>query len=208
MTTERAMPRAGWDRSPPDPAVLDPAFPDTAVARIGSDRHALDQLYRAHVDDVISYLARRCPDPHDVADLTADTFVTAIDTAHRFDPRRGRPVAWLLGVARHVLLRHFRTRATERRAVARISGRRLLDTSDIHRLEERIDAERRAQRLLGDLDRLSAREREVVELVDRAGLTTAEAAQALGVTTGVVRIRRHRAHTRLRTSKGPSDVDV
>ncbi|MEJ3653329.1 sigma-70 family RNA polymerase sigma factor [Actinomycetes bacterium KLBMP 9759] len=202
MNTERALPRTGWDRSPPDPAL------DDVVVRIGTDPQALDLLYRAHVDDVIGYLARRCPDAHDVADLTADTFVTAIDTAHRFDPRRGRPVAWLLGIARHVLLRHLRSRATERRAVARISGRRLLDTSDIHRLEERIDAERRAQRLLGDLDRLSAREREVVELVDRAGLTTPEAARALGVTTGVVRIRRHRAHTRLRTSKGSSDADV
>lgn len=203
MPPERLCTREpGPDRSPPDPV---------AVPRIGTDPNVLERFYRAHVDDVIGFLARRCPSAHDVADLTADTFLTAIDAAAGYDPHRGRPIAWLLGIARNVLLRHLRTRATERRGVARICGRRLLDPDDIQRLEERIDAERRAQRLLGDLDELTGREREVLELVDRAGLTIAEAARALGVTTGVVRIRRHRAHTRLRTRslrKDQTDADV
>lgn len=190
------------DRSPPDPAT---------VAHIATDPGALERFYRAHVNDVIGFVARRCPSAHDVADLTTDIFLTAIDAAAGYDPRRGRPIAWLLGIARNVLLRYLRTRATERRGIARLSGRRLLDPDDIQRLEERIDAERHAQRLLGDLDELTAREREVVELVDRAGLTIAEAARTLGLTAGVVRIRRHRAHTRLRahsSRKDQTDADI
>jgi RNA polymerase sigma-70 factor (ECF subfamily) len=76
----------------------------------------------------------------------------------------------LLGIARHLLLRQIRTRSTEQRAIARIPGHRLLDTADIQRLEERIGADSRAQRLLGDLEILTAREREVIELVNRTGL--------------------------------------
>jgi RNA polymerase sigma-70 factor (ECF subfamily) len=72
----------------------------------------------------------------------------------------------LLGIARHLLLRQIRTRSTD----ARIPGHRLLDTADIQRLEERIGADSRAQRLLGDLEILTAREREVIELVNRTGL--------------------------------------
>jgi hypothetical protein len=40
--------------------------------------------------DEVAYLPRRCADPHTVADLAADTFVLAIDSAGRFDPKRGR----------------------------------------------------------------------------------------------------------------------
>lgn len=177
------------DRSPPDPA---------DVRRIGMDHDALERLYRAHLDDVLAYLSRRCTDPHQVADLAAETFLLAVDSARRFDPKRGRPVAWLIGIARHVFLRHVRGKATERRATDRLEGRRLLDAEDICRLEERIDAERRAQRLLGNLDTLTDRERELVELVDLAGLSTSEAAAALRISAGVVRVRLHRAHTRLR----------
>jgi hypothetical protein len=47
-------------------------------------------------------LARRSADPHVVADLTADTFVTAITSFGSFDPRRGTARAWVFGIARHV----------------------------------------------------------------------------------------------------------
>lgn len=193
MTHDRV---ADLDRSPPDP-----------VAAIRSDPRTLERFYRAHVDDVIGYFARRCTSPHDVADLTADTFVAAIDSAHRYDPRRARPIGWLMGIAHHVLLRQIRGRSTERRAVVRLAGRRLLDNTDIQRLEERIDAERRAQRILGDVAALTAKEREIVELVDGAGLTVTEAADALGVPAGVARVRRHRAHTRLK-KRGNSDGEL
>lgn len=181
------------DRSPVDSAL---------VSVIGVDSYALDQFYRAHVDDVIAYFARRCNSPHDVADLTAETFLAAIESAARYDPRLGRPVAWLLGIARHCLHRQLRNRSTERRVAARIAGRRLLDSADIQRLEERIDAERQAQQLTSHLAALTAREREALELVDLAGLTIPEAAAALRITSGVVRIRLHRAHTRIRKTEG------
>jgi RNA polymerase sigma-70 factor (ECF subfamily) len=172
------------------------------VCAAGVDPRVLDQLYRAHVDDVIAYFARRCDSPHDVADLTAETFLAAMESAARYDPRLGRPVAWLLGIARHCLHRQFRRHSAERRLAARISGRRLLDSADIQRLEERIDAERRAHQLTGHLATLTAREREAVELVDLAGLTIPEAAAALRITSGVLRIRLHRAHTRIRKTEG------
>lgn len=184
-------------RPPPPP-------PDPAEARrIGMDSGALERLYRAHLDDVLAYLSRRCTDPHDVADLVAETFLVAIDSAGRYDPRRGRPVAWLIGIARHVFLRHVRDVATARRAAVRIEGRRLLDEEDVATLEDRIDAERLAQRVLGNLSALTTRERELVELVDLAGLTPAEAAATLHIPAGVARVRLHRAHTRLKKLGNP-----
>jgi Sigma-70 region 2 len=61
-----------------------------------------ERLYRANVEAVTAYFARRSANPHVVADLTADTFVTAITSFGSFDPGRGTARAWVFGIARHV----------------------------------------------------------------------------------------------------------
>src|SRR6516164_10019360 len=49
-----------------------------------------EQVYLRNVDVLMGYFARRCGDPHTVADLTSETFVRAMDGFARFDPRRDR----------------------------------------------------------------------------------------------------------------------
>ncbi len=61
-----------------------------------------ERIYRANVEAVTAYFARRSADPHVVADLTADTFVTAIASFGSFDPGKGTARAWVFGIARHV----------------------------------------------------------------------------------------------------------
>src|ERR1039458_8506604 len=54
-----------------------------------------EQVYLRNVDVLMGYFARRCRDPHTVADLTSETFVRGMDGFARFDPRRGSDRAWL-----------------------------------------------------------------------------------------------------------------
>jgi DNA-directed RNA polymerase specialized sigma24 family protein len=56
-------------------------------------------LYRANVDAVTAYFARRAAEPQVVADLTADTFVAAITSFGSFDPKKGTGRAWVFGIA-------------------------------------------------------------------------------------------------------------
>jgi RNA polymerase sigma-70 factor (ECF subfamily) len=173
------------------------AFEPERTRHIGRDPAALEAFYRAHYDQLLRYFTSRVSDPHDVADLVADTFVGAIAAARSYDPRRGRPIAWLFGIAHNVHRRSYRRRDADQRVASRVAGRRLLDDEDISRIEEQIDAERRlAGRQL--LDGLSATERELVELVELDGFTPQEAAQATGVTSAVARIRLFRARAKLR----------
>ena len=65
-------------------------------------------------------------------------------------------------------------------------------------LVSRIDAQRAGRALLEQLAALPALDREVVELVDLAGLTPSEAARALGVSSGALRVRLFRARAKLR----------
>jgi RNA polymerase sigma factor (sigma-70 family) len=175
----------------------DAAFEPRRVALIGTDPQALETFYRAHYPQLLRYFTARVTDPHEVADLVADTFVCAMTTAGTYDSRRGKPIAWLFGIAHNVHRRSFRRRDVERRASGRLAGRRLLDDEDVTRIEEQIDAHRRlvGRRLL---DGLSTAERELVELVDVAGFTVLEAAQVVGVKSGTARVRLFRARAKLR----------
>lgn len=189
-----------------NPAAPHEGDPDAEkVRRIGRDPAALEAFYLAFYPAVVRYFARRMRDPHDVADLVAETFMTAMETAERYDPRRGRPLAWLLGVAHNTLRRCYRQRETDRRAHLRIAGRRLLDAEDIARLEEQIDAEHQARHAHDLLRQLPATDRELVELVDITGLTPKEAATALGLVPAMARVRLFRARAKLRAALQPQE---
>jgi RNA polymerase sigma-70 factor, ECF subfamily len=71
-------------------------------------------LYDVAVADVYGYLITRCGQRVVAEDLTAETFLAAVDAV-----RRDRPVSlttpWLIGVARHKLVDHWRRQSREER---------------------------------------------------------------------------------------------
>src|SRR3954451_21918162 len=113
--------------------------------RIASDPEALSAFYLRHVEEVQRFVARRVHDPQLAADLTADVFVAAIESARSYRPSRGKPIAWLFGVARIVVAVEYRRGAREERAMRRVAGRDLLDEDDIARMHARIDAAAQAR---------------------------------------------------------------
>ena len=157
-----------------------------------------ERLYRANVEAVTAYFARRSADPHVVADLTADTFVTAITSFGSFDPGRGTARAWVFGIARHVYAAHCEAYGQQQDRLQRLAGRRDLEPDQVEELLDRIDAERAGRRLVSELAALAEADRSVIELVDLAGLRPKEAAAALGLRPGTVRMRLMRTRARLR----------
>jgi RNA polymerase sigma factor (sigma-70 family) len=157
-----------------------------------------ERLYRANVEAVTAYFARRSADPHAVADLTADTFVEVITRFGSFDPRKGTARAWVFGIARNIYAAHCEAYSHQQRKVERLAGRRDLDPDQVEELLDRIDAERTGRQLVTEVALLPERDRAVIELVDLAGLGPNEAAAVLGLAPGTVRMRLMRARTRLR----------
>ncbi len=178
--------------------MLGRASPESAAKSGDSGLAQFEQIYRANIDVVMAYFARRCAEPQVVADLTSETFVRAAGAFASFDPGRGSPRTWLFGIAAHVFAWHCAQTAGGRDAAARLAGHRPLDVDEIDELAGRIDAERAGRELVQRCARLPALERAAVELVDLAGLTPKEAAAALGVPRVVLRKRLSRARTRLR----------
>jgi RNA polymerase sigma-70 factor, ECF subfamily len=177
-------------------APQDPA-PYAPLDRIAREPDALDAFYRDHVEAVQRFVARRVSDPHLAADLTADVFLAAVDSAATYDSSKGPVVAWLYGVGRNAIAAEARRRARELHAVRRIEGRRLLDGAGLVRIEERLDAERESRRLYRAISELSPDDRALLELVSLDGLSIADAARVLGVKPATARVRLHRSRARV-----------
>ena len=173
------------------------------VRCIGTDPAAFEAFYRVHVEAVERFVVRRVPDPDRAADLTAEVFLAAIESADGYRSSRGAPVAWLYGVARNVVAADRRRQGRELDAANRLGGRRLLDEDDIARMEDRIDAEAQSGELYLAISGLSDAERAVLELVAVDGLTVQDAARALGIRPVTARVRLHRARQRLHEHLGP-----
>ncbi|HEX3616557.1 MAG TPA: RNA polymerase sigma factor [Solirubrobacteraceae bacterium] len=164
-----------------------------------SPRSRLDfeDVYRVHVGALTAFFARRCREPQEVADLTSQTFVEAIRSAHTYRGS-GSPRAWLIAIARAVYARRCAAASQGSELVEALGGQLELGHDEIEDLAARIDAQRDGRELLMAARRLSAVEHEAIELVDLTGLTPTEAAQVLDVSANVLRVRLFRAHSKLR----------
>lgn len=178
--------------------------PAATAAPPDRDLAEFEAVYRANVAGITAYFARRCPDPQTVADLTSETFAQAIASLAGFDPRRGSARAWLFGIAHHVYARHCAQAANGSHLVAALSGHRDLEDDEIEELAARIDDQRAGRELLAGMADLPEVERAALELVDLAGLAPREAAAALNVSPGLLRVRLFRARNRLRKGQEPS----
>lgn len=76
---------------------------------------ALVDLYDSALPDVYGYLASRCGSAAVAEDLTSETFLAAVDAIRR-EAVPELTVAWLIGVARHKLVDHWRRQEREQRA--------------------------------------------------------------------------------------------
>jgi RNA polymerase sigma-70 factor (ECF subfamily) len=165
---------------------------------IGTDHDLFEAFYREHVEGLQRFVARRVGDRERAADLTAEIFLAAIDSAYRYRPRRGTPKAWLYGIARVLVANDHRRRDRERAGEERLRGSSLLDEEDAARMDARLDAAAQSRHLYEAMDRLPEAERAVLELVALDELTVAEAAAAVGVRPVTARVRLHRARRKLR----------
>ncbi len=81
----------------------------------GEDRRAaLLALYDSALPHVYGYLLSRCGQVPLAEELTAETFMAAVDAALREEPLT-LSIPWVVGVARHKLVDHWRRQARDER---------------------------------------------------------------------------------------------
>lgn len=164
----------------------------------GIDREAFSVLYRDQVGRVTKFAARTLSSPGDVADLVAATFLVALERRGSYDPARGEPAAWLLGIAANLAANQRRRQVRETLARARLDARALLSPDDVEALVARLDASADAARLRAVFDTLSDTHRQVLLLAGESSLSLASAARAAGISPAAFRVRLLRARRALR----------
>ena len=135
---------------------------------------------------VYAYVAYRVGEGAEADDLTSETFERALRYRGSYDPRRGEPVAWLIGIARRCI-EGARLRP-ELLATAEETADPLdVEGSTIERLT-----------LAQAVERLDERDRELIALRYGSDLSARQIAEVLELRTNAVEVALHRALARLR----------
>jgi len=154
-------------------------------------RAAFEQLFRETRTDLLAYVVRRSESAEEAADVFAETYLIAWQKLDVIPPDE-RARLWLFGVARKRLLKGATRRRSEHALVVRLGN-------EIRRAHPPQPPEDdRTAALRASLAALSEREREVVLMTAWEGLTPKEIAAVTGTPVNVVRVRLHRARTRLK----------
>ncbi|RIJ77900.1 sigma-70 family RNA polymerase sigma factor [Nakamurella silvestris] len=156
------------------------------------ERSRFDELYEAHVGDVLSYALRRSTDREDAADLVAETFLLAWRKLPEI-PADGGALPWLYVVAGNLLANHYRRSRTRHALVGALADQLRRHPVAPPPTDDRVRAVSAA------MGRLSPADRELLRLTLWEELTPAEIARAMDTEPAVIRTRLHRARTRLRT---------
>jgi RNA polymerase sigma-70 factor (ECF subfamily) len=174
----------------------------TLLVAAAHDGAAFEAFYRRYVRRVAGFAAQRCASADDVADVVAQTFLRLIGAAERYDPARGEPAAFLLGIAANAIRELHRHRSRQQAVAEKLIGRDLLEGDETERVEAAIDATRLTRDLGPALDAVTPVEQEMLRLV-AAGRTPTQAAAELGITPVAARVRLSRARRRVRTQLSP-----
>ena len=136
---------------------------------------------------VYSYVAYRLGPGADAEDVTSTVIERALRYRSSYDPGKGDPRAWLLGIARTCVDDHLRTRSDLPLEDAYLAGSHSEEASTIERLG-----------IAAVVSRLDDRDRELIALRYGADLSSREIGDLLGMSAAAVDVALHRTRERLR----------
>jgi RNA polymerase sigma-70 factor (ECF subfamily) len=142
---------------------------------------------------VYAYVAYRLGDGPDADDVTADVFERALRYRASYDPAKGEPIAWLIGIARRSI--QDRSRHDDPLALDDATAPGDLETEAVGRID-----------MVAAIQRLALRDRELIALRYGADLPARQIAEILGLSTNAVEVALHRALARLRSDLGETTV--
>jgi RNA polymerase sigma-70 factor (ECF subfamily) len=164
---------------------------------LAGDGSAFEQLYDRRQGGVYRFALRMSGSAEIAEDVTHDVFMALIHDSCQFDPSRGSVAGYLLGIARHRVLRRLRrersfismTEDVEDRGETLIDEQLIADADPFADLTRSETVEMVRQAVLA----LPEHYREVVVLCSLSEMSYEEAADLIGCPVGTIRSRLNRA---------------
>ena len=166
----------------------------------GLTSEAVAEEYR---DRIFRYILRLARDPAEAEDLTQETFLRV---HRRLESLQDSATlsTWLYRIATNVCYDRFRQPSYRHRAKPKSGtfdgdeNEKELEDTGAPRLDQIIDRAEMGNCIQEFIERLSDSYRTVILLHDLHGMTNPEIAQAMGCSLATVKIRLHRARSRLK----------
>lgn len=169
--------------------------------RVGrGDRAAFSTLYDETAPRLFGLIRRLVVDPAQAEEVTQDVYLEIWQTASRFDPARGKALAWMFTLAHRRGVDRIRSAQSSRDRDLRVGARDLEVPVDT--VAEAAEVRVEHDRVHGVLGQLSDLQRECVTLAYYGGLSQSEIADRLQVPLGTVKTRLRDGMIRLRTALG------
>lgn len=135
---------------------------------------------------IYSYVAYRVGDGPDAEDVTSEVFERALRYRKSYDPSRGEPLAWLIGIARRCIEDAMKP-GVQPGSPPDVTSPEDLEADALQRLT-----------VAAAVDGLDERSRDLVALRYGADLSARQIGEILGLKTNAVEVALHRTLARLR----------
>ena len=171
------------------------------------DAAAMELLYDRYAGAVYGLCRRALGDAGDSEDLLIDIFWELWDRADRYDPSRGSPVGYVLGLTRSRLTDRLRTRRSRARLMPG-GSENALDRAPAGAAgpEQATDAAEQQARLARALAALPPDQRQALELAFYESKSHTEVAEQLHEPLGTIKSRIRQGLIRLRDALGGPDA--
>ena len=162
----------------------------------GGDADALGELYDRYGRVVFGLIYRMLGSPESAEEVAQNAFHSVWRQAAGYRPERGSVRTWLLAIARNAAIDWRRSKGNRMGREAVIDE--TLQLVDDVRVEDRVIASLRAERVRAAVASLPPEQREALSLAFWAGLSQTEIAERTGAPLGTVKSRVRLGMARLR----------
>jgi RNA polymerase sigma-70 factor (ECF subfamily) len=158
------------------------------------DRDAFGALYERYVIKVFRHVYYLTNDTHAAEDLTAQTFLNALEAIHRYEMRGVPFLAWLLRIGYNLSVNQTKVRKNGTAPLPEVVEAK----GTLYSPEAACEAKADGERVWEGVRRLRGDQRQVIVMRFVDGLGYPDIAKVLGKSIGAVRVIQYRALCALR----------
>lgn len=152
------------------------------------NQEALAELYDQTSRTVFGLTLRMLNDRGAAEEVTLDAYLQVWRQARVFDAERGRPMTWLLTIARNKAIDRLRSATWKRHEQAPMEEAAPV-AADAESPEEAVTSAETRRQVRDALAQLKPEQRELIEIAYYGGLTQQQIADKLGLPLGTVKTR-------------------
>lgn len=162
------------------------------------DTAAFHEFHRLHANLVFSTVSQVLNNNHDAEDIMQDVMVMIWQKAHLYEPRKGKPLTWVISMARNRAIDRLRAKQRRSRLYDDFeTENRKVQPEFAESAADLVQATERHRVVRDALRQLQPDQREAVKLAFFSGLSQADVARKLRQPLGTVKARIRRGVGRM-----------